>query len=180
MNESICPKCGIPCSSGICLLCGDKVKVEPQSIAEPKLMEPKPKAKKARQKSKEVEKVASANVQTITCNVTEVSEEEFCRNQPKMQTVKPFDDTNGFSKRNGKKELAIEQAKVDTEALQKRLADLENFEKEHHPEPKSWYTYFGNWFALLLALGMLYLIYWWVMSQGGMPAVYEFLRRIGL
>jgi hypothetical protein len=131
---------------------------------------------------------------TCVCEVTEISEEEFYKGRMKPQTAKqiniqqagcaeeivpPFDSKGGFSKRNGKQELVIEQLKADNEALRKRQADLENFEKEHHPEPKPWYASPANWIGLLCGLVLCYLVYYFVQSQGGMPAVYEFLRRIG-
>ena len=93
----------------------------------------------------------------------------------------PFDDTGGFSKRNNKDKLLVEQLRADNEALQKRQADLENIYREQHPEPKSWYADVSKWFTLLLVLGMIYLIYWFVETQGGLPhEFYDLLRRIGL
>ena len=95
--------------------------------------------------------------------------------------VPPFSDKGGFSKKNKPKEVAIGQLKVDNEALKRELNTLEEIYKKEHPEAKPWYTSFGNWFASLLVLGLLYLIYWWVKSQGGLPhELYEFIRRIRL
>ncbi len=97
------------------------------------------------------------------------------------EIVPPFDDKGGFSKKNSKKDVVIGQLQVDNEALKKELSTFEEIYKKEHPERKSWYGSFGTWFALLLTLGLLYLIYWWVQSQGGLPhEFYEFLRRFKL
>lgn len=169
----ICPKCSIPYSDPKvtkCLLCGTQLIVS-QIEAEAEVGEPRAKKAKTPKVQKENVFVNPASIQlpigknSSVCEVTEVA---------------PFDSTGGFSKRNGKKELEIMQSQADNEALRKRLADLENFEKYHHPEPKSWYAYFGNWFAILCGLVVCWLVYVFIMSQGGMPAVYDFLRRIGL
>lgn len=194
MADKTCPKCNIPYSdpkATKCLLCGGElvvsqsveveIKTTEAETVESLSIEPKPKAKKSRQKTEKANMVASSNIQAITCEVTEISEEEFYKDEPKPQTVKPFDATGGFSKRNGKKELDIEQLKADNEALRKRQADLENVYREEHPEPKAWYADVGKWLVLLLVLGMLYMIYLWVESQGGLPhEFYEFLRRLRL
>lgn len=178
MADKTCPKCNIHYSDPkvvSCLLCGTVLVVR-QPVGIEAKVEEKLKGKKLR-KPKMVESNTPQAVQTnrsvertpIICEVTEGSE------------VPPFDDTGGFSKRNNKKELQIEQLRADNEALRKRQADLENICREQHPEPKSWYGDIGKWLTLLLVLGMIYLIYWFVESQGGLPhEFYNLLRRIGL
>lgn len=205
MADKICPKCNIPYSGECqsdpkvthCLLCGAVLAVSQtvgvEIVEEHLPTEPKSKTKKVRAKKDKVNSMAAANIQTITCEVTEISEKEFRRRQPQtakqinlpqtgsIEEIKPFGDTGGFSKRNGKEELEIEQLKADNEALRKRLNGLEGIYKEQHPEPKPWYGDIGKWFTLLLVLGMIYLIYWFVESQGGLPhEFYNLLRIIGL
>lgn len=173
MKEKTCFKCGIPYSDEKvthCLLCGAELVVsQPVEVVVETVKELK--AKKSR-KTKEVEISSPQSVQIpvgqkqIVCEVTEVP---------------PFDDTDGFSKKNNKQDLQVGQLQADNEALRKRLNDFEGIYKEQHPEPKPWYADVGKWLILLLVLGMLYMIYLWVESQGGLPhEFYDLLRRIGL
>jgi uncharacterized Zn finger protein (UPF0148 family) len=99
----------------------------------------------------------------------------------KEEAVPLFDDKGGFSKKNKKKDLVIGQLQADKEALEKRLNTFEEIYKKEHPEPKPWYADVGKWLVLLLVLGMIYLIYWFCKSQGGLPhEFYELLRRFKL
>ena len=97
------------------------------------------------------------------------------------EIVPLFDDKGGFSKKNSKRDLAMGQLRADNEALKKELNTFEEIYKKEHPEPKPWYADVGKWLTLLLVLGMIYLIYWWVKSQGGLPhEFYNLLRRFKL
>lgn len=99
----------------------------------------------------------------------------------KEEAVPPFDDKGGFSPKNTKRKLEIEQLRVDKEAIEKRLNTFEEIYRKEHPEPKRWYADAGKWLVLLLVLGMIYLIYWFYKSQGGLPhEFYDLIRRIGL
>jgi hypothetical protein len=86
----------------------------------------------------------------------------------------------GFGKKNGKEEVEVGQLKADKEALESRVNTLVELYQKEHPEPKPWYTSPGVWFAFLCTLAVLYLVYVFVRSEGGMPAVYDFLSKIGL
>ena len=99
----------------------------------------------------------------------------------KEEIVPPFDDKGGFSKKNRKKDVVIGQLQADNEALKKELSTFEEIYKKEHPEPKPWWADVGKWLTLLLVLGLLYLIYWWVQAQGGLPPeFYNLLRRFKL
>jgi len=155
MSEGKCPKCGNSYSEGtkVCLLCGSDL---PPISSTPSM----PPVKKQEAKFIEAEPM----------DIVEVDEEEI---------VLPFDDTGGFSKRVPKKEQKLEQLQVDNETLRKELNTLEEIYKQEHPEGKPWYGSFGTWFALLLTIGMLYVIYRWIQLEGGIPhEFYDFVRRI--
>lgn len=134
---------------------------------EPLMISTKPKVKKL--KTVKGNNKLLASIQTITCNVTQISEEEFYRDNPNSQSVKPFDSTGGFSKKNGKREVEIEQLKVDKDALEKRVNELAELYKKEHPEPKPWYLSIGIWFAIISGIIVVYLCYWFYVSQGGFP-----------
>jgi hypothetical protein len=138
-------------------------------------------------------KVPISCVHNAVCEVTEISEEEFNNWKPQtarqvniqhtdyLEEIKPFDATGGFSKRNGKKELETEQAKADSEALRKRLVDLEAIYKEQHPRPKPWYLSFGHWIGILCGLAVAWLCYQFFVSEGGLPPeIVEFLINLGI
>lgn len=149
-----CPKCNIPYSGPKitrCLLCG-------ADLTGTQIAKELPKSGKI----KEIEKQLEA---------MQVDDDK----------VPSFDDKGGFSKKNSKKDVVIGQLQADKEALERRLSTFENIYKKEHPEGRPWYASFGTWFALLLTLGLFYLIYWFVESQGGLPhEFYEFLRRFKL
>jgi len=93
--------------------------------------------------------------------------------------VPAFSDKGGFSKKNNKKDVVIGQLQADNEALRRELYTFEEIYKKEHPKGKSWYASFGHWFALLLVLGMIYMIYKLATIPDILPPeAYEFLRRI--
>lgn len=152
MNELICLNCNIPYSDlslKRCLLCGGNLTTTQTVVEAPK--------------SKKVKKI----------------EKQLEATQVEDGTVPSFDDTGGFSERTTPEGLVIGQLKADEEALEKRLDNFEGIYKKEHPKGRSWYASFGTWFVILLVLGMCYMVYWFIETQGGLPTeFYDVIRRI--
>ena len=56
------------------------------------------------------------------------------------------------------------------EDLEERVKRLEGY----HPKPKPWYRHFGVWLAIVLTLGMLYMVYCFWMVESGYDLVLPF------
>lgn len=123
--------------------------------------------------------IDEAQSQTPKSERVQEIENQLKATQVDDDKVPPFDGKGGFSKRNNKKDVEVGQIRADNEALRRELSNFEELYRKEHPEAKPWYTSFGNWFALLLVLGMVYLIYRLATIPNILPPeAYELLRRI--
>lgn len=76
---------------------------------------------------------------------------------------------------------SAEHIEPEEDIIKKRLSELENKYKQEHPRTKSGFTSVGNWVLLVIVLTLLYFIFKWVMSEGGLPSeFYDLIRRVKL
>ncbi len=61
----------------------------------------------------------------------------------------------------------VDELECTVTGLGNEVQQLENRLDKAFPKPKPWYTSFGVWFALLLALGMIYLVWVFYMGETG-------------
>jgi len=104
------------------------------------------------------------------------------------QTIKAIPILPEITSDNGKviKRTRTKKEQPNSNELQTIIDELRstkellNKEIGHH-KTKPGYTSIAAWICLILVLGMIYIVYKWVISQGGLPhEFYNLLRYLGI
>lgn len=61
----------------------------------------------------------------------------------------------------------VDKLECTVTGLENEVQQLERKWNKAFPKPRPWYTSFGVWFALLLVLGMIYLVWLFYMGETG-------------
>lgn len=63
----------------------------------------------------------------------------------------------------------IAQLRADYDSMEKTVRTMAELYDKAHPMPKPWYKTLGSWVAILCFIALAYILYYWIVSQGGIP-----------